>query len=124
MPVMARCARLTGGVQVCLDLRMTSPRQAAAPRSIPEWTFGERLRKIRRAVGAGQAEFADGLNENRKTYAAWELDKSSPRNVVAVARRVELMTGFPASWVLGLDQAEPARPAPETAAGANPSNWA
>lgn len=93
-------------------MAMTSPRHPAL-RPVPAWTLGERLRKVRRSIGAGQAEFAEQLDENRKTYASWELDTSTPRNLVAVARRVELLTGYPASWLLGLDEGvaeEPVQP--------------
>ena len=57
---------------------------------IPEWSLGDRLRKIRRTAGLSQVEFADQLGENQKTYAAWELDTSAPRNVVALAKRIEI----------------------------------
>lgn len=70
---------------------------------IPEWSFGDRLRKVRRLDGASQADFAKRLGTNQKTYAAWELDATSPRNAVALAKRVEAMTGVPASWMLGLN---------------------
>ncbi len=82
---------------------MTSLSRSVTRRDVPEWTLGERLRKIRRQIGAGQAEFAAQLGENPKTYAAWELDTSRPRNPDAVARRIEMLTGYPASWVLGTD---------------------
>jgi transcriptional regulator with XRE-family HTH domain len=78
----------------------TSAAHDAIP--IPEWTLGDRLRKARRQVHLSQAEFADRLGENQKTYAAWELDTSFPRNVLTVAKRVEAMTGIPAGWVLGV----------------------
>lgn len=73
------------------------------PRVIPEWSLGDRLRKARRLSQLGQAEFADRLGQNQKTYAAWELDTSQPRNVVAVAKRIEALTGIPAGWILEVD---------------------
>lgn len=69
---------------------------------IPEWSTGDRLRKVRRLVDQSQAEFAAALGQNQKTYAAWELDTSVPRNLVAIAKRIEAMTGVPAAWVLGV----------------------
>lgn len=74
---------------------------------IPQWSLGDRLRKARRTMGLSQAEFAKRLGENVKTYAAWELDTSAPRNVVAVAKRVEIATGVSAAWVLGVEPPEP-----------------
>lgn len=76
--------------------------QAVESPVIPEWTLGDRLRKIRRVTGMSQAAFAEHLGENQKTYAAWELDTSAPRNVVAVAKKIELISGVPAPWILGL----------------------
>lgn len=79
---------------------------------IPEWTFGDRLRKVRRVVlRLNQAEFAAELGTNQKTYAAWELDMTSPRNMVALAKRIEALAGVPASWMLGLDDGTPFRAA-------------
>lgn len=70
---------------------------------IPEWTLGDRLRKVRRLLGLSQSDMSAQLGENQKTYAAWELDTSMPRNPVTVARRIEGMSGVPAAWILGVD---------------------
>lgn len=77
--------------------------QVGESRVIPEWSLGDRLRKVRRVTGFSQAEFAERLGENQKTYAAWELDTSAPRNVVALAKKVEMISQVPAVWVLGMD---------------------
>lgn len=76
---------------------------------IPEWTLGDRLRKVRRIGGLGQAEFAAELGTNQKTYASWETDKSAPRHahLITIAKRIELITGIPASWVLGVESTPP-----------------
>lgn len=76
--------------------------QASESPVIPEWSLGDRLRKIRRRAGHSQAEFAALLGENTKTYAAWELDTTAPRNAVALAKRVEMVTKVPAAWLLDL----------------------
>lgn len=78
-------------------------RPAEQPALDLDWTLGDRLRKIRRVLGISQAEFAKRLSENPKSYASWESDHSAPRNVVAVAKRIEVMVGIPAAWVLGVD---------------------
>ncbi|WP_428835514.1 helix-turn-helix domain-containing protein [Pseudonocardia benzenivorans] len=70
---------------------------------IPEWSLGDRFRKVRRITGLSQAEFAQRLGTNQKTYAAWELDTTAPRNPVAVAKRIEAFAGVPAGWMLGLN---------------------
>lgn len=76
-------------------------------RVIPEWSLGDRLRKARRLSQLGQAEFAERLGQNQKTYAAWELDTSQPRDVVSLARRIEVLTGIPAGWLLAIESPFP-----------------
>lgn len=76
---------------------------------VPEWTLGDRFRKVRRMGGLGQAEFAVELGTNQKTYASWEADKSAPRHaqLIAIAKRIELISGISASWVLGVESPTP-----------------
>ena len=81
---------------------MTEPAAASPASFIPEWTLGDRLRKIRRAAGFDQTRFAAELGTNQKTYASWETDKSAPRDLVAVAKRIELVSGVPATWTLAI----------------------
>ena len=69
-----------------------------------EWTFGDRLRKIRRVHNLTQDEFADALGVNRKSIAAWELDSWLPRGVVGFAKKLQLRYGVPVAWTLGLDE--------------------
>jgi DNA-binding XRE family transcriptional regulator len=71
---------------------------------IPEWTFGDRLRKIRRDVAyADQGTFAHSIGVTRQAYASWEAGRSQPRDLVALSKRIELLTGVPAAWLLGLN---------------------
>lgn len=78
--------------------------QGAHETVVPVWTFADRLRKVRRdIVGVEQAEMAARLGLPKGAYQSWETGKARPREIVAVARRVELLTGVPASWTLGLD---------------------
>jgi DNA-binding XRE family transcriptional regulator len=70
-----------------------------------EWSFADRLRKVRRDVAkVGQAEFAQALDVKLKAYSAWESGKNTPRELVAIAKRIELVTGVPASWMLGISE--------------------
>jgi transcriptional regulator with XRE-family HTH domain len=62
-----------------------------------------------------QREFAERLEVTAGTYAQWEASNSRPRNVVAMAKRIELLTGVAATWILGL---EAERPQPVGPAGA------
>ncbi len=74
---------------------------------IPQWTLGDRLRRIRRDVRLSQHDFAARIGVGPKAYAAWEADKNRPGDVVAVAQRVQLAFGVPAHWTLGIDGSEP-----------------
>lgn len=68
------------------------------------WTFGDRIRKIRRIAGASQVDFAKTIQCTQKSLAAWELGASRPRNIVSIAQRIELAYGVPAAWTLGLNE--------------------
>lgn len=68
----------------------------------PEWSTADRLRKIRRDTGFSQDEFAAKLGANPNQYRAWESGRNHPRDIVSLARRIELLTGVPAAWTLGL----------------------
>lgn len=73
----------------------------------PVWTFGDRLRKARRRTGQTGAEFAEALGITASALGQYETDRTLPRDVVDLARRVEELTGIPAAWLLGVDPAEP-----------------
>lgn len=79
---------------------------------VPEWTFGDRIRKIRRDARLSQGEFAAGIDRGSKSVAAWESGTNTPGDVVAVARRIQLVYGVPAQWTLGLmdETPDPQRP--------------
>ena len=62
-----------------------------------------------------QREFADQLGVTASAYQQWEANNSRPRNVVSMAKRIEMLTGISATWLLGLDDE---RPQPTTPAGA------
>ncbi|QIK84875.1 helix-turn-helix transcriptional regulator [Sanguibacter sp. HDW7] len=84
-----------------------------APGLVPFWTFGDRLRKARLTAGYDQREFAERIGATPSRIAHWETDRSLPRNQVAVARRIELLTGIPATWILGLDAERPRPDGPD-----------
>lgn len=77
-------------------------RMAEAAAVIPEWTFADRLRKSRQIAGMDQRVFALHLGVKSSAYAQWEAGNNKPRDVVAVAKRVELLTHVPATWLLDL----------------------
>lgn len=76
---------------------------AALNPALLEWSFADRLRKVRREVAdATQEEFAAALDVPLKAYGAWEAGRNTPREIVAIAKRIELVTGVPATWMLGI----------------------
>ena len=79
---------------------------------VPEWTLADRLRKIRRLTGMSQGEFARSINVPEPRYAAWETGRNQPHSgdLLAVAKRIELLTQVPATWTLGLETQNGPRP--------------
>lgn len=73
----------------------------------PVWTFGDRMRKARRRSGKTLADFAEALGVTQSALGQYETDRTTPRDLVDLARRVEKETGIPAAWLLGVDPAEP-----------------
>lgn len=83
----------------------------------PQWTLGDRLRKVRRDAGYSARDFADVLGIHVSSLAHYETDRAQPRALVELAQRIEAATGVPATWVLGLDGPCPdsaRKPAPAT----------
>lgn len=74
---------------------------------IPDWTFADKLRKARQTSGLGQREFAEKLGVTASAYQQWEAGNNMPRVVLGVARRVQLLTGVSAVWLLGFDAPTP-----------------
>jgi transcriptional regulator with XRE-family HTH domain len=100
--------------QPCKGLYMNNMTQGQAP----QWTLGDRLRKVRRDAGYSARDFANVLGINVSSLAHYETDRAQPRALVELAQRIELTTGVPATWVLGLGTPCPdtvPRPAPPTA---------
>ena len=68
---------------------------------VPQWSFADRARKVRRDLKLGQAQMADLLGVGLKAYSAWESGKNSPEDIVATAVKFERASGVPRSWFLG-----------------------
>lgn len=86
----------------------------------PQWTLGDRLRRIRRDAGLTQGKFAELLQVGEKRYAAWEADTNVPggAQLMAVARRVAIAYGRDASdFVLGMEPVATPDPDPTPPAG-------
>ncbi|MBU8816392.1 helix-turn-helix domain-containing protein [Mycolicibacterium goodii] len=69
----------------------------------PSWSFGDRIRKARDVAGLTQHEFAVAIGVPDGSLANWETDRAKPRDIVAVAKRVEMLTRIPAGWMLGIE---------------------
>jgi transcriptional regulator with XRE-family HTH domain len=76
-------------------------------RFVPEWTFGERVRKIRRESGLSQTEFATRIGANDRALASWETGRTKPQDIVAVAKRIRKEFGVPTAWTLGTEEEGP-----------------
>ena len=115
-PAPVSCARGSLAANVLWPLIAASPRPVTAltrrflgfgvrtysRSALPPRTHGH----VRRDLGISQDDFADDLSIKRVTLGAWEVGRSAPRNVVAVAKGAELLTGVPAAWTLGLSELE------------------
>lgn len=44
----------------------------------PGWTFGERVRAIRAALGFSQEQLAEGVGADESTIAKWEREEHKP----------------------------------------------
>ena len=86
---------------------MSTQTHEAPAAVIPNWTFGDHLRKSRHVAGMDQRTFAEAIGATASQVASWETDRSVPRDKVAVAKRIELLTRIPATWVLGLGEWAP-----------------
>lgn len=78
------------------------PSEETQDQYIPEFTLGDRLRKIRTDKGLKQTEFAVMIGLSSSTLAAYEAGYSNPRfkDARALAQRVEDATRVPAWWLL------------------------
>lgn len=72
---------------------------------IPEWTFGDKIRKARSITGMDQRTFAQALGITASTLAAYETGRANPRfkDAGALAARLELLTRIPRAWFIGFN---------------------
>lgn len=72
-------------------------------KAVPQWSFGDRLRRARLNAEMSRAEVADRLGVPTRRYTGWEADQFRPRDLVAVAQAMSVITGVSTEWLLGLD---------------------
>lgn len=80
---------------------------SSASRITPGWTFGDRLRKARRLTGMTSHQFAAAVGISPPALTQYETDRSTPRDIIGLARRVEEVTGVSALWLLDLTEQLP-----------------
>ena len=82
------------------------------PNRIPQWTFAERVRKVRRDLGMRKEDFADLIGVRLSTYGAWETGRNTP-DLTEVAPVLERTTGVPRTWFLGWANENPRPDGPD-----------
>ncbi|TDX78685.1 helix-turn-helix protein [Rathayibacter sp. PhB151] len=80
---------------------------AAENLRVPQWTFGDKIRKARTLTGLSQVDFAARVNITASTLAAYETDRTTPRmkNLGTLAKSIELLAGIPRSWFFDFEPA-------------------
>jgi transcriptional regulator with XRE-family HTH domain len=81
---------------------------------IPQWTFADRVRKVRRDLKWTQGKMAAALGVQEAAYSAWETGRNTP-DLAKVAPKLEEITGVDRAWFLGW--ADNNAPDPEGAEG-------
>ncbi len=92
---------------------------------VPEWTDGDKLRKVRRHLKLSQEEFAERLQVNASTYMAWESDRNRIKDLKTIARRIKVLSGTPLWW--WFDTERPSTPPSGPGGGggltSGPTSW-
>ena len=70
-------------------------------RTRPAWTYGDRLRKIRRENHLTQVQLAEALGFSSKSIDAWESDRNLPGKLVETSTLIEDHFGLVRGWMLG-----------------------
>lgn len=69
--------------------------------NIPEWTFADRLRKVRKDGKFTQDQMAEVMGVTSSAYGNYEAGTSKPRDIVDKAILVEDWANLPRGWMLG-----------------------
>ena len=74
---------------------------------IPQWSFGDKIRKARAQVGMDQREFAEAIGLTSSTIAAYETGRANPRfkDVGELAKKLERVTSIPRTWFVDFNSA-------------------
>jgi len=68
-----------------------------------DFTYGDRLRKVRKALHLSQSAFAELIGESPGNLATWEAG-GHPRKMIDTTHAIERSVGVPglAAWLLGV----------------------
>lgn len=91
-------------------------------RTRPAWTYGDRLRKVRRDRHLTQIQLAELLHVTAKAVDAWECDRNKPRDVVGLSTRIEDQFGLPRGWMLGYADGLPEEQLPHLDSNQEPAD--
>ena len=67
---------------------------------VPEFEFGDRLRKARLYAGLTLAPVAAEMGVSEAAVSKWERNESPPRNVWDIVERYQNLTGVDKNWLL------------------------
>ncbi|MGO8860061.1 MAG: helix-turn-helix domain-containing protein [Acidimicrobiales bacterium] len=67
---------------------------------VPQWTFGDRLRKARLHAELQLEDIAVAFRVSRVTVSKWELNKTQPSNLFQVVEGYAQLTGVSSDWLL------------------------
>lgn len=84
----------------------TTPAHNPGAGHIPNWTFGDKIRKARTQAGMEQRQFAAAINIKPGSLAAYETGRATPRfkDAPVIAKSIQLLTGIPYEWFLIEDE--------------------
>lgn len=74
---------------------------------IPEWTFGDRLKKARAISGTDVEVIAKRAGRSARAVHSWEQAARQPRDVFGIVRVYAEVTGVPEHWLLTGESREP-----------------
>lgn len=76
---------------------------------VPEWSFGDRMRKVRTELGYDQREFAEKLDIKAPTLSSYEAGRANPRakDLPVLATKLEMLSNVPRAWFMGWETENP-----------------
>lgn len=76
-------------------------------RAALRFTFGDRLRKVRRAMGWTGPQMASLLGVSIASYTNWEAGRNQPNDLMGTAEDIAARLDIDLAWLLGLEDYGP-----------------